>query len=174
LDSGYQQEPVARGAVRFTIVPAPLPPARLRPLAVAAVVAALAGVLLFRSEGPWGEATPWLRVAVAIAAGCGAHEGIRRLANAAVTRTRSPGGSFVVSASSIETVGGAIARTDVRRLVVTNRLANASLGPKARDVSYALSAECAQGCTILAGGMRRHTALGLLADVSRILRLRAL
>ena len=73
--------------------------------------------------------------------------------------------SAFVSASSIETAVGAIAREQIRRLVVTNAAA------RARDVSFALCADVHGALTTLAGGMEEPTALGLLADVSRILRL---
>ena len=170
MDSGYQQEPVARGGVRFTVVPAAAPSPRLQPLVAAAIAAALAYALLFRSETPSAGLPLSIRAALAFVAVLGTHALFRHRAQRATTRTRSPGGSFVVLSSRIETASGAIARADLHRLVVTNRHGGSLMDPRARDVSYALCAESTDGRVILAGGMRQHTALGLLADVSRVLR----
>jgi hypothetical protein len=161
LDSGYRQEAIGLGRVRFTVDPAPAPVPRAGPSAVAGLAAALILAATLRFDTPAALA---VRAAAAVLGAGWVHALVRRALAARLARARTPGGTFVVSAWRIETAGGTIARERIRRLVVTNAASSA------HAVSFALCADVHGVLTPLAGGMEEPTALGLLADVSRVLR----
>jgi len=191
MDSSYQQEQLGGGRVRFTVHPAPVPKAR-------GVGLALAGALgLFVLGTTPVPPSAFMVLARAAVAGCGGwwvyRMTIRWFARRA-DRARSPGGTFVVSASSIEASSGPnITRDQLRRLVVCNGVPkvaeptvvnpgtvysgmqtgaqNGRARPAKAAVSYMLRAEHGGGSSTLAGGMTATTAHGLLTDVSRILSL---
>lgn len=184
MDSGYQQEPVGRGGVRFTVTPASVPRAR----AVPAGLAILFAVIVMASTPPQPDVFQMvIRLTVATYGGWWVHAWTRRWIAGRVDRARSPGGTFVVSPSGIEANGGRITREQLR-LIVRNGIRKgaapaaastvlADLGtrrrggdpPSAASVCYMLCAESDSTSTTLAGGMTEVTAHGLLTDVSRIL-----
>lgn len=176
MESGYQQEQLGGGRVRFTVIPASAPPARGGPAALAIVIAVLSIVTT-----PARVPAPWLaaRIAISGSAAAWAYRATLRWRAKRVDRARSPGGTFVVSASSLEVPNGScIPKRDVRRLIVRNGIvgdaatAGAAVArPSAGTVSFMLCAEGGGETMTLAGGMTESIARGLLTDVSRILRL---
>jgi hypothetical protein len=160
MESGYIQEPIEAGRVRFTVTPALVSGPRAIPLGLALVGALAASGVTAAFTGASQLVAPG-----AIALGCGwwVHRASKRWLSARSASTRSRGGTFVVSAAGIEASGGQIARDQLRGLAVRN-----ADGAKPGDASYLLCADTSVGTTTLAGGMSRSTAQGLLADVSRI------
>lgn len=192
MDSSYQQEQLGGGRVRFTVTPAPVPKAR----GVALALAGAFGLLVLGTTPAHPSAL--MILARAAIAGCGgwwAYRATNRWFVRRADRARSPGGTFVVSASSIEASGGpSITRDQLRRLVVCNGVPkvaeptvvntgtvysgtqtgaqNGRVAHRAKAaVSYMLRADHGGGSSTLAGGMTAITAHGLLTDVSRILSL---
>jgi hypothetical protein len=195
-ESGYQQEQLGGGRVRFSVSPAPVPPMDGVPVATCAILL-LAFVGVVR---PGAGLLVWvLRAAVVASAAYGTQVLMNRWRQARTNRRRSPGGTFVVSASSIEAESGAVLpREQVRRLIVRNAFSNRieptivdvgkvhaaggtapqnSRNDRARPrtrvsiISYMLCAEGGGFYMTLGGGMTEATAHGLLIDVSRILSL---
>lgn len=186
MESGYEQEPVGGGRVRFTVTPASAPRAN----GPAMLVAVLFGLIAFGLPiGPTGAVPMGLRLVIAALGSWWIHRRVERWSVGRVERSRAPGGTFVVSPSGIEAKGSIIPGERLR-LIVANavrgaveptvvdagsvrRIAAPSKRPASRAaaVSYVLCAEEAGRLTTLAGGMTAATAHGLLADVSRILRL---
>jgi hypothetical protein len=190
MDSGYLQEQLGCGRVRFTVIPAPLHGTWGMPLGLAALF-----MVVVLVPGPPLSTAPWLLIRLAIA-GCGGwwvHTQVRSWLARRVDRRRLPGGTFVVSAGRIEAANGThIGRDQLRRLIVRNgvsdirptvvpagaiypgveagarngRVAN---GTSIATISYMLCAEYDGESTTLAGGMNEVTAHGLLTDVSRML-----
>jgi hypothetical protein len=186
MESGYQQEPVAGGGVRFTVTPAPAP----RATGSAIAVAVLLGLSIALVPIPGGAGHPAFRLLIGGAAGAAAFRLAERWLTRRADRSRAPGGSFVVSALGIETRSTRLPRGRLKRLMVTNVVRGSAgttgvvagkayreapeLSPKlarsAREaVSYRLSAEEEDRSITLAGGMTALTAHGLLTEVSRIL-----
>ena len=195
-ESGYQQEQLGGGRVRFSVSPAPLPRMGGVPVAMGAVLLlALLGVVR-----PGAGFLVWgLRAAVIASGACGTQVLMNQWRQSRTNRRRSPGGTFVVSASSIEAESGAVLpREQVRRLIVRNAFSNRieptvvdmetvhaagetaprnSHNHRARPrtrvsiISYMLCAEGGGFYMTLGGGMTEATAHGLLIDVSRILSL---
>jgi hypothetical protein len=186
MESGYQQEPVADGGIRFTVTPAPAP----RAVGAALTLAGLLGLLIALVPVPASFGGPALRILIGVAAGAVAFRSAEQWLTHRADRSRSPGGSFVVSASGIETRGTRLPREQLRRLVVTDvshgsaQATSVEAGMAYRDplelppdlarraragVSYLLSVEEDDRSTTLAGGMTALTAHGLLTEVSRIL-----
>jgi len=176
MESGYQQEPVGGGRVRFTVRPAPAP----RASALAVVPAALLGLAVVGTTPPHaGMVEILIRLAIAGWGGGWLYRWADHWFGGRIDRRRSPGGTFVVSPFGIEPDGARIEREQLQRLIIRNGLARAvepvavSAGAVRPDravaVSYLLCAETATRSTVLAGGMTETTALGLLTDVSRIL-----
>jgi hypothetical protein len=193
VSSGYQQEPLAGGRVRFTVTPAPAPRASVVPFVLAAAFV----LIVIGSMGPREGAIGWiLRVGIAGCGGYATHKLTNHWLATTVDKLRSPGGTFVVSAESIEAGAGTIITRDrLRRLIVRNGIPNVveptvvSVGSiysgaqagsrngrvpqraKVAVISFMLCAESGDTCATLGGGMTEGTALGLLTDVSRILSL---
>ena len=187
MESGYQQEPVTGGGIRFTVTPAPAPRAVGAALALAGFLALLIAVapvpVVVRSA--WG-----IRLALGFAAGLGVLALTERWLTRLGERSRAPGGTFVVSPTGIETGAARLPRERLSRLIVTNAV-RGSVAPvsvaagtaylaapdlpsgvtrQARAaVSYLLCAVEGDRSTTLAGGMTALTAHGLLTEVSRIL-----
>jgi hypothetical protein len=189
MESGYRQEQLGGGRVRFTVTPAPAPRSRATPLALALLV-----LLLLGATGIGAGAMAWsLRLVVAAAAALVAYREAARWSAARVDKHRSPGGVFVVSPTSIEPATGAVlGRHDLRRLIVRNGVSTRieptevrigsvlpAAPPNAPEhaaprtgacvISFMLCAEGGGSLTTLGGGMTEATALGLLREVSRIL-----
>jgi len=189
VDSGYLQEQLGEGRVRFTVTPAPVPATHGIPLAMAILSALLVIATMPARPSP---SAILVRLVIAVLGG----EAVRRRARAWLTggidRARAPGGSFVVSPAAIEAMGGAtIPRDRLRRLIVRNGVPAlgetaavdagvtyrgakapgevAQSRTKTASVSYMLCAEYGAQSATLAGGMTEGIALGLLTDVSRIL-----
>jgi hypothetical protein len=193
MDSGYQQEQLGSGSVRFTVTPAPVPRARGASIGLAGLFALL---VMGSTLAHTGTLMLLIRLAIAGFGGWCVYRLTHRWSAGRVDRVRSPGGTFVISPSTIEVSSGAlITREQLHRLVVRNGVPNAaeptivtagcvysgmpadaqndriaSRGKAAR-VSYMLCAEAGARSTTLAGGMTKVTAHGLLTDVSRILSL---
>jgi hypothetical protein len=162
LDNGYDQQPLGRGRVRFTVQPAIVRPPRLVPLLVLGGAVAVALLL------PPAPATLLARVGrglAALAVGVTAAAIVRAMRVDQLERMRSPGGEFVVSPGGVELGDGAIVSAEP---TLTNRLA--ATGPRsARAISYALCCRTADGIVLLAGGMSERVARALLKEVNRIL-----
>src|SRR5262249_33732734 len=123
MDSSYLQEQLGGGRVRFTVTPAPAPKTR-------GVALALAGAVALLVMGTTSlHATALLVMGRAALARCGAggvYGTASRWSARRVDQARSPGGTFVVSATIIEASGGtSITRDQLRRLVVCNGAAEA-------------------------------------------------
>ena len=162
MESGYQQEPVGGGRVRFVVRPAPAP----RASGLAMTLAALFGLLVAgTTPAHAGPGEILARIAVAGGVGWWLHRRTMRWLADRLDRRRSPGGTFVVSPFGIEAAEARIEREHLERLIVRNAMPT----KPAAAVSYQLCAESAGRATVLAGGMTESTALGLLTDVSRIL-----
>lgn len=117
MESGYQQEPVAGGGVRFTVTPAPAP----RAVGAALTLAGLLGVAVAGLPMAGSGAGPIaLRLAIATPASWWVYRSVERWRTRRGERSRAPGGTFVVSASGIETGGTLLARERLRGLMVTN------------------------------------------------------
>ena len=192
MDSSYRQEQIGDGRVRFTVTPAKVPNASGGP----AVLAGIFVLIVMGTMGPReGSIGLVIRLALAVFGAMKIHRWTNQWFSRNADKVRSPGGSFVVSPSSIETPAGSIARDELHRLIVRNgvpdvqeaSVANtgtfysgmaagaandrAANRAKASTVSYMLCAEAGGRSTTLGGGMTEVTAHGLLTDVSRILRL---
>ncbi len=175
MDSGYQQEPIDGGRVRFTVTPASAPGTGTGPIAAVAIFA----LLVLASTPPKASALQLItRFAMASVGGWWVHRLTMRWFTARLDRIRSPGGTFVVSPSCIEAAGAHIGRAQLKRLIVCHGVwgkahARESRGAnrkRVRAISYMLCAELHDRSTTLAGGMTEETTRGLLSDVSRILR----
>ena len=193
MDSSYLQEQLGSGRVRFTVAPASVPRASGGPL----VLAGLFVLLVIGSMGPReGSIGLILRLGIAGYGGFMVHRWTNRWFAGKVDKVRSPGGTFVVSPTTIETGGGTtITRDQLHRLIVRNSIPSAAEAAvvntgtvysgmqagaqndrmanraKAANVSYMLCAEHGGRSATLAGGMTEVTAYGLMTDASRILRL---
>jgi len=192
MDSSYLQEQLGEGRVRFTVTPAKVPNASGGPAVIAAIFVLFVMGTMSRNEGGLGL---MIRLAVSVFGAMRIHSGLNQWFRSKADKVRLPGGTFVVSPTSIETSGGVISREALHRLIVRNgvpdvqeavmvntgsvysgmaagaqndRMANRA---KASAVSYMLCAEAGGRATTLGGGMTEVTAHGLLTDVSRILRL---
>jgi len=175
MESGYQQEPVGGGRVRFTVRPAPAP----RGPALTVVPAALFALAVVGTTPPHAGLVEILaRLAIAGWGGGWLYRRTDRWFGSRIDRRRSPGGTFVVSPFGIEPEGARIEREQLKRLIIRNGVARAiepvvsarAVRPdRVVAVAYMLCAETATRSTVLAGGMTETTALGLLTDVSRIL-----
>lgn len=193
MDSSYQQEPLDGGRVRFSVTPAPAPKASGAPLTLTIIFV----LIVFASMSPtMGTFGLLIRVAIMAFGGRAIYQFTNRWFASRVDKVRSPGGTFVVAPTHIETVSaGSITREQLHRLIVRNgvpdvaepivvntgsvysgmaagaqndRMANRA---KAATVAYMLCAEHGGRSVTLAGGMTEVTAHGLLTDVSRILSL---
>jgi hypothetical protein len=162
MDNGYEQEPIGRDRVRFTVRPL-----RLSSSPVGGLLAGgITGALALAGTSRW--VTLPARVAVALLLMTVVARGVAafgRARDARRERLRVPGGTFVASPAAIETgerriTGEALARLAVRNPLLGRR----GEAGKIVRASYALYADA----TILAGGMTEGIALGLLADVSRV------
>jgi hypothetical protein len=161
MDSGYLQEPIGSGRVRFTIVPARAARPRAWPLALgAATVLPVAGSAGLNA----GLGAIALRGAIAAALGLLVYRVARRWLAARAEQARHPGGTFVVAPDGIESGDARIAREHLARLSVTNPRRDGGA-----RVSYMLCAESDGRSIALAGGMTEPIAQGLLTDVGRIL-----
>ena len=186
MESGYQQEPVGGGRVRFTVRAAPPP----RSPGPALALATLFGLLVVGTAPAAAEPVEVaVRLAVAAAGGAWLHGWTHRWLARRIDRVRSPGGSFVVSPLGLAPESGRIERDRLQRLVIRNGVDGAAgpagpiagpVHPRARlgwlvrradavAVAYLLCAESDGRSTILAGGMTEATALGLQTDVIRVL-----
>lgn len=193
MDSGYLQEPLDDGRVRFSVTPAPVPRASGGPITLAALFAL---IILGSMNSTMGTLGLVIRCALMIAGGWTVYRLTQRWFASRVDKIRCPGGTFVVSPARIETPDGAcITREQLHRLIVRNgvpdvakpivvntgsvysgmaspaqndRMANRA---KAATVAFMLCAEHGGRLVTLAGGMNEVTAHGLLTDVSRILSL---
>jgi len=170
MESGYQQEPIGGGRVLFSVRPAPTPGS---PLVAMAPAGFLVLILAATTPADPGPLQILIRLAVAVGLGGWLHRWTARRLEARLDRLRSPGGTFVASPFGIETSGARIERERLDRLIVRNALARVpgarGGGGRATAVSYVLCAESGDRSAVMAGGMTETTALGLLADVSRIL-----
>lgn len=174
MESGYEQEPIGGGRVRFTVRPAPVPLATLFPLCASGMAALLVLFVLFVSQARLEPGRPWIFIPLGIAAvfAIASYRVARVWLAARTDRARSPGGSFVVSPTGIEAGPTRIGRESLERLVVGNAM-HVRRQTRTRAVSYVLGAVSGGSLIRLAGGMNEATALGLLADVGRILRIGA-
>jgi len=186
MDSGYQQEPVGGGGVRFTVTPASVPKARAVPLGFAVLFAAI----VMATTPPRADVFALvIRLTIATCGGWWVYALTGRGLADRVDKVRSPGGTFVVSPIGIETGKGSIGREQLLGLLVRNGSPKGSRGAasvgsadsalpshggnpaSAASVCYMLCAESSGASTTLAGGMTHGTAQGLLTEVSRVLRL---
>lgn len=192
MDSSYMQEQLGGGRVRFTVTPAKVPNASGAPTVLAALFVLVVLGTMNRGEGNLGLL---IRLALAIFGARFIHRATNQWFARSADKRRSPGGSFVVSPSALETPNWTIARDQLHRLIIRNsvpdieeygvvqtgsmqsamaagaqndRIANRA---KAAAVSYMVCAEAGGKSTTLGGGMTEVTANGLLTDVSRIMRL---
>jgi hypothetical protein len=163
MDNGYEQEPIGKGRVRFTVHPATFPRSRGVPL----LFGGIAGVSVVVGSGGPAAAAPGVRVLVALLAAVVAAWAAGRIARSRAARrdrVRSPGGSFVASPTGIEAADLRLPREELNGLAVRNPL----IGRGAPGVIRASYALCI-GATVLAGGMSEAVARGLLEEVRRIL-----
>ncbi|HUK63025.1 MAG TPA: hypothetical protein VLV15_06825 [Dongiaceae bacterium] len=186
MESGYQQEPVAGGGVRFTVTPAPAP----RAVGAALALAGAFALLILVVPAPDGTGRWAVRPLLAAIVGVAVFPATERWLTRRGERSRAPGGSFVVSPGGIETGDTRLPRERLRRLIVTNAVPGSAeptsvaagtayldtpglppgfAGRARAAVSYLLCAEEGDRSTTLAGGMTALTAHGLLTEVSRIL-----
>lgn len=175
MDNGYEQEPIGQGRVRFTVRPAPIPRSRFVPIALGG----LAGMVVVVGSGGSAAAPLALRILLAVLAGGWTAAQARRALEARLHRVRLPGGTFVASPSGIDRAGSVLARAElgslsVRNPVLDRRPRGARLPGTAANVamvaaSYALCIGQRERSTVIAGGMTEAIALGLLADVRRVL-----
>lgn len=192
MDSSYQQEQIGDGRVRFTVTPAKVPNASGGPAVLAGIFVLVVMGTMNRNEGNIGLL---IRLALSVFGAMKIHRWTNQWFSRSADKVRSPGGTFVVSPSGIETSAGKIASEQLHRLIVRNgipdsqEVAVANTGTfysgmaagaandraanraKASIVSYMLCAEAGGRSTTLGGGMTEVTAHGLMTDVSRILRL---
>src|SRR5262245_1479381 len=163
MESGYDQEPVGEGRIRFTVSPAALPRPWWEPSAAA--LAAVLPILLFSAPDPISGGF-WIRIALAASGGWWAFRWVEGRVFRALDRERFPGGTFVVSPGAIEGPRGEdIPRARLERLTLRHREGQGA------SVSYMLCAMHDGETTMLAGGMAETTARALLGEVTRVLRL---
>jgi hypothetical protein len=196
MDSSYRQEPAGEGRVRFAVTPASAP----RSKGAANIIAALFALLVIgTTPAHSASALVFFRFAFGIVGAWFVRKFVNKWFAGRVDKIRSPGGTFVVSPTGIETSDGAtIEREQLHRLILRNGVPEIAGGSvavetgtmysamqagaandravnraRAKAVSYMLCAECGGRSTTLAGGMTEVTAHGLMTDVSRILGLAA-
>ena len=172
MESGYQQEPIGGGRVRFTVRPAPAPRASAAAWAPAALVV---GIVAVTTPAGAGEVQLAIRLGLSVILGAWARRRTARWLESRLDRRRSPGGIFVASPFGVEVGDARIDRGRLERLIVRNALAGGSGAARTgldAAVSYALDAQAAGTFTRLAGGMTEPTAIGLLAEVSRVIGVR--
>ncbi len=191
MDSSYQQEPLGAERVRFTVTPASAP----RSKGAANIIAVIfAFVVIGTTPAHTSAFLVLLRFIIGVGGAWYVRKGVNKWFASRVDKLRSPGGSFVVSPSTIETNGSTVTREQLHRLIVRNGVPDFLGGAvavktgtmlsameagaandravnraKAILVSYMLCAESGGRSYTLAGGMNEVTAHGLMTDVSRIL-----
>lgn len=191
MDSSYRQEPLGADRTRFTVTPAS-PPRSKGAANIIAVIFAL--VVIGTTPAHTNPVLVFLRFVVGVVGAWFVRKWVNKWFAGKVDKLRSPGGTFVVSPTAIETNGTTITRQQLHRLIVRNGVPDIQGGAVAVNtgtmltameagaandravnraraimVSYMVCAEAGGRSYTLAGGMNEVTANGLMTDVSRIL-----